>query len=200
MASAAGLVLVLVLAAGVWFVNRPAPAADEPATAPAEPIPAPVPDAGPPPADAAPTALPPPAQTQPSLPPPASAAPAGLPAKVPAGPPAADAPRPAPVRPPDGPFQSTEVDIPPKVLTQVAPEYPESAKRRKLQDTVVLSVLVSKTGAVTDVRYLRRSQKDPAFNDAAATAVRQWTFTPARLMGRPVACWFNIGVPFGRRR
>jgi protein TonB len=74
--------------------------------------------------------------------------------------------------------------------------YPESAARRKVQDVVVLKVLVGPNGRPEDIEVLRGSQKDPALDAAAIAALRQWTFTPARKGGQPVPCWFNVGVPF----
>ena len=84
----------------------------------------------------------------------------------------------------------------PRVLTQVAPVYPPEAKRRQAEDTVVLRVLISAGGTVSDVAFLRHAQEDASFDAAAASAVRRWTFSPAQKNGEPVACWFNVAVPF----
>ncbi|MCX6551557.1 MAG: energy transducer TonB, partial [Acidobacteria bacterium] len=71
-----------------------------------------------------------------------------------------------------------------------------SASARRVEDVVVLKVLVAPSGRAEDVQVLRGSQKDPAFDAAAMIAVRQWAFTPARKGGQPVASWYNVGVPF----
>jgi protein TonB len=86
--------------------------------------------------------------------------------------------------------------VKPRVATQSPPAYPESARQRGLQATVVLKVLVTETGLVSDVRVLRSAKVDPAFDEAAMQAVRRWTFTPGTKKGQPVACWYNVGVPF----
>lgn len=106
----------------------------------------------------------------------------------------------SPVTSPNGSFETTGVDVPPRVVSQVPPEYPPGAMRRRVEDTVVLRLLISRRGTLTDVEFLRRSQKDRAFNTAAVNAVRQWTFAPARKDGRPVSCWLNVAVPFARKR
>ena len=84
----------------------------------------------------------------------------------------------------------------PSVLKQVAPVYPEDARLQRLQDTVVLKVLIGPGGTAEDIRVLRGSGKAPSLNDAAVAAVRQWAFEPARKAGKPVSCWYSVGVPF----
>jgi len=93
-------------------------------------------------------------------------------------------------------YQLTEVDVRPEVLTQVPPLYPADAAKENVQDVVVLQVLVDARGGPQSVRVLRGSRKFASLDEAAAAAVRQWTFKPASKEGRPVPCWFNVGVPF----
>jgi len=93
-------------------------------------------------------------------------------------------------------YISTEVDVRPQVVRQVPPVYPEGATAQRVQDVVVLKVLVGPTGRPEEIQVLRGSQKVSAFDAAAVAAVRQWEFFPARKDGQPVACWFNVGVPF----
>ena len=64
----------------------------------------------------------------------------------------------------------------------------------------MLQVLVSPTGRAEEVRILRGSRKASSLDGAAVTAVRQWTFNPAVKGGKPVSCWFNVGVPFAPPR
>jgi serine/threonine-protein kinase len=93
-------------------------------------------------------------------------------------------------------YQTSEVDAKPEVLTQVAPAYPPDAAAQKVQDVVVLQVLVDAAGRPQTIRVLRGSRKFAPLDAAATESVRQWTFKPAMKDGRPVACWFNLGVPF----
>jgi protein TonB len=93
-------------------------------------------------------------------------------------------------------YQTTEVDVKPEVIAQVAPNYPDEAAKQRVQDVVVLQVLVDETGRPRNIKLLRGSRKAPLLDGAAAAAVRQWTFSPAKKNGQPVPCWFNVGVPF----
>jgi protein TonB len=92
------------------------------------------------------------------------------------------------------------VDVKPEVLAQVAPVYPDEVAKQKVEDVVVLQVLVDATGKPQNIKLLRGSRKAPLLDGAAAAAVRQWTFSPARKGGQPVPCWFNVGVPFPPKR
>jgi protein TonB len=65
---------------------------------------------------------------------------------------------------------------------------------------VIVKVLVGPDGQVANVQILRGSRKDPGFDSAALTAVRQWAFAPAQRRGQPIASWFNVGVPFQLKR
>jgi protein TonB len=93
-------------------------------------------------------------------------------------------------------FEISQVDVRPEVASRTEPSYPASARERGVEDVVVVRVLVSANGRAADTQLLRRSRHDAAFDSAALTAVRQWTFTPARKRDRVVSCWMNVGVPF----
>jgi serine/threonine-protein kinase len=93
-------------------------------------------------------------------------------------------------------YLMTEVDVKPEVLTQVTPQFPEDAAKQRVQDVVVLQVLVDSSGRPDTIKVLRGSRKAVSLDAAAAAAVRQWTFRPARKAGEAVPCWFNVGVPF----
>ena len=94
-------------------------------------------------------------------------------------------------------YQVTEVDAKPEVLTQVPPIYTDDAVKQHVQDVVVLQVLVDASGRPQTIRAPARDRRRPRCSTAAAAAaVRQWTFSPARKGGQPVPCWFNVGVPF----
>ena len=110
--------------------------------------------------------------------------------------PAAPAAPPSSAPAPGRVYQSNEVDSKPAVLTQVAPEYPAEAARQKAQDVVVLQVLVDAAGRPQTIKVLRPARTSGALDSAAEAAVRQWTFRPATKGGQPVACWFNLAVPF----
>jgi TonB family protein len=122
---------------------------------------------------------------------------------APAPPPQVLAPAPAsqpaggaPTRTPGRVYEAMEVDVRPSVVKQVAPVYPEDALQQRVQDTVVLKVLIGPGGNVEEIQVLRGSGKAPSLNAAAVAAVRQWMFEPARKSGKPVSCWYSVGLPF----
>lgn len=81
----------------------------------------------------------------------------------------------------------------PEVVTRVEPEWPDVEHARGSEATVLLRVLVCRDGRVHDVRVLRSV---PLLDEAAAAAVRQWVFKPARENGRPIACWVAVPIRF----
>jgi protein TonB len=187
----AGLVVLIALASAGWlaFRRETAPdAASQPAADAARVASTPVP--GPPSHGASSSTTPTVRATQPGAATPGGG-PAGSPAKRPG---AGRAPVDATA------YDMNDVDVKPSVLSSPAPEYPPDARRRRQEDTVVLSVLVSETGRPLEVKVLRKAKKVPAFDTAAVAAVRGWTFKPARRQGKAVRCWYSVGVPFQLRR
>jgi periplasmic protein TonB len=80
-----------------------------------------------------------------------------------------------------------------RVLKKVKPIYPELATTQRVQGTVRLKATINKEGAVEKVV----PESGPAMlYDAASTAVRQWTFLPARLNGDPVEDVIHINIGF----
>jgi len=82
----------------------------------------------------------------------------------------------------------------PQVLTRVEPQYPPDARKARIAGIAIIEASIDETGIVRDVKVV----KDLAYGlgDAAADAVRQWTFAPALLDGKPVATKFNLTVNF----
>jgi protein TonB len=81
----------------------------------------------------------------------------------------------------------------PTKVRHVPPRYPDVAKQARVQGVVVLEAVISPTGEVTNVKVLRGA---PLLNDAAADAVRQWSYTPTTLNGEPVAVVMTVTVNF----
>jgi protein TonB len=90
----------------------------------------------------------------------------------------------------------SDVDRPPEIAAVVKPEYPPVARRMNISGTVVLSVLVTETGHVADVRTVREAGGRMGLTQAAQKAVRQWTFRPATKNGVAVKTWMTIPIPF----
>jgi TonB family protein len=84
----------------------------------------------------------------------------------------------------------------PEMVTRVQPVYPPVAKTMKVQGTVILSILVSETGNVSEVRVLRPVGGSAGLNEAAVAAARKWKFKPAVKQGKRVKVWITYPVSF----
>ncbi|MBI5552631.1 MAG: energy transducer TonB [Desulfobacterales bacterium] len=75
------------------------------------------------------------------------------------------------------------------------PVYPPAARRRNLQGTVLLEVLVDREGQAAKVEVLRGSGHE-LLDHSALDSVRQWRFAPARRGGRTQEMWVQVPVRF----
>lgn len=78
---------------------------------------------------------------------------------------------------------------------QVKPRYPESARRRGIEGTVLLKMRITAQGRVEELQ-VERSAGHPDLDHSAMEAVQRWRFEPARRSGEPVAMWVLIPVEF----
>jgi len=83
----------------------------------------------------------------------------------------------------------------PVVLERVEPDYPESARRARLQGIVILEATITTSGEVRQVRVLK--SVNPLLDEAAVRAVRAWRYRPATLNGRAVPVYLTVTVRFG---
>ena len=83
----------------------------------------------------------------------------------------------------------------PILLQRVEPDYPESARRARLQGTVILEATITTSGEVQQVRILK--SVNPLLDEAAVRAVRVWRYRPATLNGRAVPVYLTVTVKFG---
>ena len=81
----------------------------------------------------------------------------------------------------------------PTRLNQIAPVYPQQAKDAGVQGVVILELVVSGDGSVSDARVLRSI---PLLDDAALECVRQWRYEPTLLNGAPVPVIMTVTVNF----
>ena len=75
------------------------------------------------------------------------------------------------------------------------PPYPPAARRRRQEGLVLLTVAVNAQGRATRVE-LKQSSGFPLLDDAAALAVREWGFEPARLGTVALASEIEVPVRF----
>lgn len=130
---------------------------------------------------------------------PRPAAPSPVPTQTAAPQPAVTAP--APAAPQVAAVREGDVvavgalDVVPRIIRPVKPVYPPMAMRQKVAATIVLTVLVSETGDVLDVRVLRG---EPRFglNDAAIRAMKATRFSAPMKDGKRVRTWFPQSIEF----
>lgn len=84
----------------------------------------------------------------------------------------------------------------PRKIVHVAPEYPELARRARVDGTVILEAVLDVAGRVEQVHVLRSV---PLLDEAAIRAVREWRYTPTELNGVPVPVLMTITVTFSLR-
>ncbi len=88
----------------------------------------------------------------------------------------------------------TEPELIPE--TKVKPEYPELARKARIQGKVILQAVIRKDGTVGDIKVLKEPAADLGFAEAAIAAVKQWRYRPAMQNGRPVDVYFTVVVNF----
>ncbi len=131
-------------------------------------------------------------------------------AAAPAPEPVFEAPAPVVVAPPPPPvvasapppaapsgqfFETTDVSESPQVTRRVEPQLPGELRNRRLNEILIVRVLVSQSGHPYRISLLRKSKTGPQLDSAVIAAVNQWTFSPAKRRGEAVSCWLNLGVP-----
>ena len=79
------------------------------------------------------------------------------------------------------------------ILTKVDPIYPPLARRARIQGTVILKVVINKSG---DVENMQLFSGHPMLAPAALDAVRQWKYQPYLLNGGPVEVETTVMVNF----
>ncbi|HET9038404.1 MAG TPA: energy transducer TonB [Myxococcaceae bacterium] len=87
-----------------------------------------------------------------------------------------------------------ELDTQPTVIGDVRIPYPEDARSRGIEGTVVLSVLVDETGQVRTVKVV--SGPGAGLDQAAAKAVERIRFRPATRKGKPVPAQITYRYTF----
>jgi TonB family protein len=80
----------------------------------------------------------------------------------------------------------------PTIKVKIEPKYSEEARKKKLQGTIQLSVVIDATGAPTQIAVLR--PLGFGLDEKAVEAVSQWKFIPATKNGTPVALVSTIEV------
>jgi protein TonB len=80
-----------------------------------------------------------------------------------------------------------------RLTHEVAPAYPPIARLARVSGTVELSATIAANGSVKDVQVM---SGNPLLVDAAVNAVKQWTYKPTYLNGKPVEVLTEVDVRF----
>ncbi len=94
---------------------------------------------------------------------------------------------------PEEPRYVTPEMTPPVLVHRVEPDYPEAARRARIEGKVILRAVIAESGAVQSVQVLRSV---PLLEEAAVEAVQKWRYTPARLDGEPLRVYLTVVVTF----
>jgi len=91
------------------------------------------------------------------------------------------------------PLNEDDLDTPPQLLSKLSIKYPSQAKKEGIKGEVVLRILVSNTGQVTQVEI---EKSLPLLDSAAIRAVKKLRFKPAKKYGMPTDVWVRIPFTF----
>lgn len=84
---------------------------------------------------------------------------------------------------------------PARAIQIVNPAYPQSAQARGIEGYVVLEVVISERGQVTEARVLS-AQPQGLFDQVAVEAIKKWTFEPGLENGKTVVSRIKQKVNF----
>lgn len=91
-------------------------------------------------------------------------------------------------------FTGREVNQKVRILEKPEPVYTAAARSHEVTGTVILSVVLTASGQVTDIKVV--SGLPDGLNEAAIAAARRLKFTPAMLDGRPVSMYMQLQYNF----
>jgi periplasmic protein TonB len=99
----------------------------------------------------------------------------------------------APPPPPTAPQPRISHMMEGNLIYRVQPVYPPLARSARIQGTVELRAIISRTGTIEDLRVIGGH---PMLVGAAMDAVRQWRYRPYILNGEPVEVETRVTVNF----
>jgi protein TonB len=85
--------------------------------------------------------------------------------------------------------------LPLEVVSQDYPQYPEDAKKKQLEDQVIVRYTIGKNGRVTKVEIIDHA-REPIFDKATVEAIREWRFRPMVKDGERVEVVHELAVNF----
>lgn len=100
-----------------------------------------------------------------------------------------------PLPPPDTVIIERDEPLPMTAMSQVYPVYPEDARLKGWEDTMLIRYTIAKDGRVRLVEVLR-PPKQKVFEHATLRAVRTWRFRPLLVDGKPKEVIHELTVNF----
>lgn len=83
----------------------------------------------------------------------------------------------------------------PRYQLNAPPPYPGLARKRGLEGTVILQVLVNREGRVNDLK-IDVSSNSSLLDRAAVKAVRKWSFEPGKKGEERISMWVKVPITF----
>ena len=93
------------------------------------------------------------------------------------------------------PDEFVVVEKMPEIIHQEDPVYPEMARKKEIEGNVIIQALVDKKGEVVKVK-IGKSSGHKLLDKAAATAAKDFKYSPALQNKQPVAVWVSYRVSF----
>lgn len=94
----------------------------------------------------------------------------------------------------DAPVRIGPGVTPPRPTRRIEPEYSQEARDARIQGTVMLQIVITEQGRVTDVSVL--SPLGFGLDEKAQAAVEKWEFAPGMKAGQPVKVLATVEVNF----
>jgi protein TonB len=98
-------------------------------------------------------------------------------------------------------YDARDVDVHPRALREIVPDYPEDADRQRLSGKVRLQLKLEADGRVSDIEIVHADPPE-VFDESVLKAFRNARFAPAQKNGHPVRALVLIEVVYdweGRR-
>jgi TonB family protein len=92
----------------------------------------------------------------------------------------------------EGVAEVTAGIVPPSVVSQVDPVYPDKARNARVQGVVILRCIVEADGTVSAAEVVKGLPF--GLGESAVEAVKKWRFRPASRNGQPLAVYHNVSV------
>jgi TonB family protein len=97
-------------------------------------------------------------------------------------------------QPTEQPIAITDDITPPRLREVASPEYTAEAKKRNIQGTVTLDIVVDKKGDVVAAKVTKGLGY--GLDENAVIAVKEWKYKPAEKDGEPVTVKMEVTVDF----